>query len=510
MSVRQGRHEASPLALDCDVVICGSGAGGSMAARELAGRGLSVVLLEEGGYHTPNQLDQREEHMLPALFRELGGQRTDDLSLLVLSGRGVGGSTVHNTNLCKRTAPEILAHWRDDLGVEGLEAAALDPLFAEVEALLGVVPIRPDQLSANNRVLKRGVEALDYAGGMLSHNRDGRCIGSGFCELGCAYDGKRNALRVLIPEAMARGATVLSDARVDRVEHDGARASGVSGTLLDEHGRARGSFRVRARGVCLAGSAIGSAALALRSALPDPHEQAGRHLHVHPGVAVAGIFDERLESWKGIPQSYECTEFLDLRPGSERRAWILPSFAHPVGTAAVTPGFGPRLLRTMRGYAHMGVLAAMIHDETEGRVYLDAMSGTGGRSRIAYQPNAADRAQLALGARECARLLLAAGAREVMVPAVPPITIRTEADLAEITDDRFRPHDVPLTAVHPMGSMRMGPDPRTSVVDARGRHHHVENVWVVDGSLFPTSIGTPPQLSIYTFALKVARGMEVS
>jgi choline dehydrogenase-like flavoprotein len=510
VSVRQGRDEPAELALDCDVVICGSGAGGSMAARELAGRGLSVVLLEEGPYHTPNQLDQREEHMLPALFRELGGQRTDDLSLLVLSGRGLGGSTVHNTNLCKRTAPEILAHWRDDLGVEGLEAGALDPLFAEVEALLGVVPIRPDQLSANNRILQRGVEALGHAGGMLSHNRDARCIGSGFCELGCAYDGKRNALRVLVPDALARGATVLTDARVDRVEHDGARARGVSGALLDPHAVPRGTFRVTARAVCLAGSAIGSAALALRSVLPDPHGQAGQHLHIHPGVAVAGIFDERLESWKGIPQSYECTEFLDLRPGSERRAWILPSFAHPVGTAAVTPGFGPRLLRTMRGYAHMGVLAAMIHDETEGRVYLDGMPGTGGRSRIAYQPNASDRGQLALGARESARLLLAAGAREVMVPGVPPITIRAEADLAEITDDRFLPHDVPLTAVHPMGSLRMGPDPRTSSVDAQGRHHQLENVWVVDGSLFPTSIGTPPQLSIYTFALKVARGMEVS
>jgi len=479
-----------------------------MAARELAGRGLSVVLLEEGPDHGPRNLDQREEHMLPALFRELGGQRTDDLSLLVLSGRGLGGSTVHNTNLCKRTAPEILGHWRDDLGVEGLEAAALDPLFAEVEALLGVVPIERARLSPNNLALERGVEALGYAGGMLSHNRDALCIGSGFCELGCAYDGKRNALRVLIPDAIARGAVVVTDARVERVEHDGVRASGVVGSLLDQHGVPRGELRITARAVCLAGSAIGSAALALRSALPDPHGQAGQHLHIHPGVAVAGIFDERLESWKGIPQSYECTEFLDLRPGSERRAWILPSFAHPVGTATVTPGFGPRLMRSMRGYAHMGVLAAMIHDETEGRVYLEgALSG--GRTRIAYQPSASDRAQLAMGARECARLLLAAGAREVMVPGVPPITVRTDRDLAEITDERFLPHDVPLTAVHPMGSLRMGEDPRTSAVDSQGRHHQLENVWVVDGSLFPTSIGTPPQLSIYTFALKVARGLAL-
>ncbi|MBX7190477.1 MAG: GMC family oxidoreductase [Sandaracinaceae bacterium] len=505
MTVRRGRLERSPLSLSCDVAIVGSGAGGSMAAYELAGRGLSVVVLEEGAYHRPRQFDQREEHMLPSLFRELGGQRTDDLSLLVLSGRGVGGSTVHNTNLCKRTAPEILAHWREEFGLSGLETATLDPLFAEVESLLGVVPIRPEQLSSHNAVFKRGVEALGHAGGMLSHNRDDRCIGSGFCELGCAYDGKKNALRVLLPEAMRRGAVVVSDARVDRVVYDDRRASAVRGRLLDEHGVPRGDFEVRCEAVCLAGSAIGSASVALRSGLPDPHQQIGRHLHLHPGVAVAGRFEERVEGWRGIPQSYECTEFLDLSPGSERRAWILPSFAHPVGTATVTPGFGPRLLSAMRAYPHLGVLAAMVHDVTEGRVYLE-----GDRTRIAYVPGASDRAQLALGAREASRILLAAGARDVMMPGVPPATIRTEAELEEITEERFHPHDVPLTAVHPMGSMRMGTDPRSSVVDATGRLHTMDNVWVTDGSLFPTSIGTPPQLSIYTFALKVARGLELA
>ncbi len=503
MSVRHGRSERAPLHLDADVVVVGSGAGGSMAAWELAGRGLSVVLLEEGADHGSADFDQREEHMIPALFRERGGQRTDDLSILVLSGRGLGGSTVHNTNLCKRVAPEIAERWRAEHGLT-LEPARLDALFAEVERMLGVVPIRRDQLSNHNAIFERGVLALGYQGGMLSHNRDGRCIGSGFCELGCAYDAKRNALRVVIPEAVARGAVVVTDARADRVVHAGRRASAVRGQLLDEFGRPRGEFEVRARGVCLAGSAIGSAALAQRSALPDPHEQLGRHLHIHPGVAVAGRFDERVEGWRGIPQSYECTEFLDLRPNSERRVWILPSFAHPVGTATVTPGFGAGLLRAMRAYPHLAVVAGMIHDETEGRVYLE-----GGRSRVAYVPNGADRAQLALGAREAGRILLAAGAREVLVPGVPELTARTERELEAITADRFHPNDVPLTAVHPMGSLRMGGDPRTSVVDERGKHHHLDNVWVTDGSLFPTSIGTPPQLPIYTFALGVARGIEL-
>jgi choline dehydrogenase-like flavoprotein len=103
--------------------------------------------------------------------------------------------------------------------------------------------------------------------------------------------------------------------------------------------------------------------------------------------------------------------------------------------------------------------------------------------------------------------LLAAGAREVLVPAMPAITIRSERDLDQLLPSRFAPHDARLTAVHPMGTLRMGADPATSVVDERGRHHTLRSLYVVDGSLFPTSIGGPPQIGIYTFALKVARAV---
>lgn len=505
MSFVRGRSVETPASYEVDAVVVGSGAGGSMAARELARAGKSVLVLEEGGDHVAADMDQREEHMIPALFAEMGGRRTDDLALMILSGRGVGGSTVHNTNLVKRAPAPILDAWESEHGVPGVSASAMAIYYEEVEALLGVAEIPEHRISRHNQVFRAGVEALGYRGGVLSHNRDGRCIGSGFCELGCAYDGKMNARRIVLPEAVERGATVLSDAKARRIVHDGSRATGVTGDLCDEHGRPRGTFEVRARVVILAGSAIGSPALAQVSGIPDPHGQIGAHLHLHPGAAVAGIFDEPIEAWRGIPQSWECTEFLDPTPGARQRVWIVPSFAHPVGTAAVTPGFGPSLMTAMRSYPNMAVLAAMVHDETEGNVYV-----SGERPRIAYRPNRPDREQLALGAREAARILLSAGARQVMVPAMPPITVSSVDDVESITSERFEPHDAALTAVHPMGSMRMGADEATSVCDASGRVHGMEGLYVADGSLFPTSIGTPPQLSIYTFALKIARTLAAT
>lgn len=497
-----GRELSGAQRADADVVVCGSGAGGSMAARELARAGKRVVLLEEGGDHLPHHFTQREDEMLPILFQEMAGRRSEDLAIAILSGRGLGGSTVHNQNLCKRTPDALLAHWRDDLRLEGVGPSDLAPLYDEVERELGVRPIADHQVNAHNQLIERGVRAAGFRGARLAHNRDERCIGSGFCELGCAYDGKLNARRVLVPQIVEAGGRVYSDCRVDRVRHDGRRVSGVEATLTDARGRKRGTLTVRARDVCLAGSAIGSPVIALRSDVPDPHATIGRGLRLHPGAVVAGVFDERVEAWKGIPQSYECTELLDLRPGSDNRVWLVPSFAHPIGTASLMPGFGPTLHREMRRYPRLGVLAAMIHDETAGRVYLD-----GDRTRIDYVPSPEDREQLAKGIRAGAKILLAAGARECIVPAIPMIRIRRERDLDAITAARFLPHDARLTAVHPMGSMPMGRDPATSVTDARGAHHHLAGLWVTDGSLFPTSIGVPPQISIFTFGMKVARAI---
>ncbi len=496
--VVKGRDLAGDLALKADAVVVGTGAGGSVALRELARAGVDVVGLEEGGYHTARDFDQDESRMLPMLFQDQGGRTTKDLAIRVLQGRGVGGSTVHNTNLCKRTPDEILSLWSSKYGVAGASPAEMRPLFESVERDLSVSPIPEAFVNPNNDALRRGAAALGWKGAVLSHNRVG-CQLSGFCELGCAYDAKENALKVVVPQALAAGARLYADVRALRVTHEAGRVTGVRGVVLGEDGRPRGDVTIDAKVVVLAGSAVGSAALALASGLPDPEDQLGRDLRMHPGAVVAGAFDDRLDSWRGIPQSYECTELLDLGEGSDKRVWIVPAFAHPIGCATALPGFGASHMRAMREYPRLAVFTAMVHDETRGRVTL-----ADGRPCLEYALGEADRVQLAKGLVACARLMFAAGAREVTIPAVPPVRLRSVREL-DALDTRFvRPHSVPMTAVHPMGTLRMGGDPKRSVVGPDGEHHQVKGLFVADGSLFPTSIGGPPQISIYTFALKVA------
>jgi len=104
--------------------------------------------------------------------------------------------------------------------------------------------------------------------------------------------------------------------------------------------------------------------------------------------------------------------------------------------------------------------------------------------------------------------LLAAGAREVIVPTTTPIRTASPGALDQLSGDDLGVLDPPLAAVHPMSTLWMGDDPRRSVVDPRGAHHHVDGLYVADGSLFPTSMGGPPQIPIYTMGRRVARAIR--
>ena len=325
---------------------------------------------------------------------------------------------------------------------------------------------------------------------------------SGFCELGCTYDAKENARKILVPQALAAGANVYSDVRVTRILHrHPGEVTGVEGVTVHASGEEGNRVVVTARVVVLAGSAVGSAVLAKESNLPDPYEQIGKCLRLHPAAVVAGRFDYELRSVYGIPQSYESTEFLSFEEGSEKRTWIIPAFAHPIGTASTLPGFGAPHMRAMREYNHLAVLTAMLHDETSGAV----SPGSGGaKPTIRYKMLESDRAALARGLIGAARILFAAGAREVSIPAIPPVIVRSARALDALDTGFIRPHGVPLTAVHPMGTLRMGRDPRVSAVDAHGEFHGVPGLFVGDGSLFPTSIGGPPQIPIYAMALHIS------
>ncbi len=493
---------AAELRETADVCVIGSGAGGAVVAAELAEAGLSVVVLEQGHHWTAPDFTQREEEMLPRLFEEAGMRQTADGSVIVLQGRCVGGSTVHNLCYAFRTPDPILHLWREEHGLAGFGPDAMRASFERVERSLRVKPIREDEVNELNRIVRRGAEKLGYSGFVTRHNREG-CVKSGYCLLGCSYDAKQSMLVTYVPRADAAGARIYADARAERIQVREGRVTGVSARSLDRAGRPVGHVEVSARAVVLAAGAVASPDLMLRSGIGNRSGLVGRHLHLHPSVMVAGIFEDDFHPYRGIPQSYYVDEFIDLERDPHSGYVLMPVTGFPVLTASNLPGFGREHFETMKAFARTAGLLVLLHDRSEGRV---EPGSSPARPRISYRLRDDERHLLAEGLVHCCEILLAAGALRVVVPYLDgPLVLKPGDDLGAIERRGVRQGGVPIASTHPQSTCRMGGDPRTSVVGPFGESHEVAGLYVADMSVFPTSIGAPPQITTAALADRTAR-----
>ena len=506
-----------PIQLEADLCVIGSGAGGSMVAMTAAEAGMRVILLEAGGFITPDQMSQREEDMFPKLLWEAGSRLNTDKNIHLYQGKGTGGSTLHNLNLIKRIPTEIIENWVQKRKLSQLSLKHWDDLYTEVEAVLGVSDITLEMMNRHNQIFQEGVQQLGWKGNLMRHNRLG-CVRSGFCELGCAYDAKNNACKILLPRFIKAGGEVFTHCMATRILHRGGAAVGVEAVAIDKKNYAiLGEITVTAKRVCVSASATASAAIILRSGIPFPEGSVGQTLRLHPAVMVAGEFNTPVRAWEGVPQSFECTEFLDFKSAiaeeetnipkeiaaKATRLWLVPAFAHPIGTATFLPEFGKNHQTVMERYANMAVITAMLHERSAGKINANEKTSF----EIDYQLVLEDKLELLRGLRVCAEVLFAAGAKRVIIPVYPSLELFQVNDIQKITLENTLENGLELAAVHPMGSIPMGDGDVPSATDSSGKFRHLKNLWVADGSLFPTSIGVPPQLSIYALGLHVGKNI---
>jgi choline dehydrogenase-like flavoprotein len=495
-------------AVEVDFCVVGSGPGGSVAAAVLAEAGARVAILEEGGHYTRRDFNMQEAWAYPALYQEHGNRATDDLSIMVLQGRAVGGGTTVNWTSSFRTPERTLRLWADRHGVRGLDAAALAPHFAAVEERLSIGPGNQDDVNPNNRKLWDGAAKLGF-GPMLIRRSVKGCARLGYCGMGCPLDAKQTAALTYIPDAVAAGADVYTDCRAKLVETDRGRARAVVAEVLDRAAdRPKGRLVVHARrGVVLAAGAINTPALLLRSKAGTGSGVVGRRTFLHPTVPLVAFYDQPVEAFYGAPQSVAVYHFSDR--GDKVGYFFETAPAHPMLAALAFPGYGDAHRRMLERLAHAQVTIALLvdghHDDEGGSVDV----GVDGRIKLRYPLAPALREAAADALANMARVQLAAGARSVLTLHDPPLEIRTEADVRRLAEAPVAPNRHTLFSAHQMGGCPMGEDPRRSVVDSRGRHHEIENLWITDGSVFPTGLGVNPQLSIYAharlFATEIAK-----
>jgi len=490
-----------------DICVIGSGPGGAVVAARLAERGARVVVLEEGGHFTRRDFDMREETAYPRLYQERGARATADLAFTILQGRVVGGSTVVNWTTSLRVADAVLAHWARRHGVEGLDGRTLAPHFAAVERRLSVAPDRLDEVNANNRVLWDGCSRLGWSRALVPRNVSG-CLQLGYCGMGCPVDAKASMDRTYLADAVAAGTRVYANVRAVRIEAEGRRAIAVHGEARDPATDLPTGRRVvvRPRAVVVAGGAINSPALLLRSGL-DPSKRVGKRTYLHPVIASVALFPRPIEAWQGAPQAVASAHFEER--GQGRMGFFIEAVPiHPMLAGTSIGGFGAAHGEVMSRLGHVQALIALcldgFHEGDEGGT---VSLRDDGRVRIDYPISPALWEALREGSRAMARIQLAAGAERVLSLHDPPVEMRGDGDLAKLDRAPWVPMRVALFSAHPMGGCAMGRRADQAVVDSGLRHHGLENLWVVDASVFPTSLGVNPQLTIAALARWASEGI---
>lgn len=514
--IQRGWHvlDASTLAqdrtLEADVVIVGSGAGGGISAEILAKSGLSVIVVEEGPLKSSRDFKMREAEAYPQLYQESAARKTADKAINILQGRAVGGSTTVNWTSSFRTPEATLAWWRREHGLAFASHDELAPWFAMAERRTGVIDwlVDPNQ---NNDVLRRGAARLGIATGAIRRNVQG-CWNLGYCGMGCPTNAKQSMLVTTIPAALEHGATLVTRARAERLRLRGQRAEELVCTALDGDGvLASGhQLRLRARHFVVAGGAINTPALLLRSKAPDPSGQLGKRTFLHPTLISAAFYEKRIEGWAGAPQSVYSDHFLDVDPIDGPLGYKLEAPPlHPLLLATTMSGFGEQHAAAMRDFAHLGAMLALLRDgfhpeSPGGEVRLRADGG----GELAYPLNdflwdGARRALLSM-----AEIQFAGGARTVQPAHEKAQRYRSWAEARrEIAALPQGAHVTRVASAHVMGGCAMDGDERRGVVDPAGRYRGLANVSVHDGSLFPTSLGANPQLTIYALTARLASGL---
>lgn len=495
------------LTLEADVVIVGTGAGGGTTAEILSEAGFKVLLIEEGPLRTSSEFTLQEPQAYGELYQEGFGRVSKDGAITILQGRAVGGTTLINWTSSFRTPDQTLAHWAEAHAVAGHSPAEMAPWFERMEQRLGVAPWAQEP-NANNGVIRDGCEKLGWEWDIIPRNVKG-CANLGYCGMGCPLNAKQSMLVTTIPATLERGGELLYLARAERLLLDGDRVVGLECLGMDERSVAPNGRKIlaRARHYVLAGGGINTPAILLRSRAPDPHRLAGKRTFLHVVNFSAALFDKVINPFYGAPQSVYSDQFQWQDGVTGRMGYKLevPPL-HPAFAAALLGGYGPDSAERMAQLPHTNMMLALMRDgfhpdSAEGTVELRG----DGTPVLDYRMTDYTWDGIRRAFHSMAEIQFAAGAKAVLPAHADARYVTTLAEAHTLIDSlELAPYRTRLGSAHVMGGCAMSEDPRLGVTDSLGRHHQLENLSIHDGSLFPTSIGANPQLSVYALTAKLA------
>lgn len=497
--------------LHCEVLVIGSGAGGSIVAAELAAAGHDVLVVEKGVYTPPQAFTTQEYPMFHRHFEAGALLASQNGSIAVLAGSTLGGGTTINWAGALRTPDDVLDEWGRQHG---------NALFLENDYRRGFEAVEQRthvstgyRHNPPNKHLRDSARRFGYLADDIPMNirmpedmpEEMAWQAAGFSCLGDRFGIKQGANETFLRDAVQAGARLLTQTQINKITVQNGAATGATGFASQPDGR-QVSVEIKAGKVVLSAGALHTPVLLLKSGLSHP--QIGENLYLHPVAPVAAFFQRETVPWHGPMMSVVLHQFARIGEGWGFRLETPP--IHP-GLAAFALNWenGAFFKRDMASIRHLAVHICLVRDRYGGRVTVGERSG---QPLIHYQLHPFDRHHVIRGVQESVRMHALARAARITVLHNKPEHFYLNHDdedafIAKIPHMKWEPNYFNLFSAHQMGTARMGGNANYPV-KPNGETREVRQLFVVDTSLFPSASGVNPMLSVQALAWNLAQGMK--
>lgn len=497
---------AATLEDEYDVVVIGSGAGGAVAAFNVAAQDYKVLIVEAGPFYPSHRITHHELEMIAALYKHGGVQTTTNNDFVIFQGRNVGGSSTVNNGICLRVnehgrthpdAPDVLAKWAS-IGAP-IDAAAFHASYDAVQAKLGIARAEPRSGRHNGTHLVDGWRTHAAASTDPREKRavadwfdknfgpprtPNACAYCGYCNSGCPYGRRMGMAQTYLPSACRdHGARILPDTKAEQIlwqdAANGKREAEAVRLVMPD-----GSRRiVRARvGVVVAGGTIASSKLLESSGIRGT----GYQISLNVASPVVALMPDGVggNAW----DEDQMTSYVDCGK------YLLEShFQPPMAMASLMPGWFGTHADRMRNFSRIHSAGILFPADRRGQV-------VAGKLKFVLDVDD-DLPVLRDAMATLTRVHFAAGAVECYPALASGKTIRPDMDVDEFFRREIREQDdLTLSSSHPHGGNAINENPQYGIVDPECRVHGTTNVLVTDASVFPSCIRVNAQWTTMAMA----------